>query len=85
MDNKQAIELLEHLAWDKDNEGNCYGEALQMAIDTLKQPEIITCGECIYRCVVGGKNLRFNRCALDHNSIQSDDWYCADAERRTDE
>ena len=36
MDKEQAIELLEHLAWDKDNEGNCYGEALNMAIDALK-------------------------------------------------
>ena len=83
MDNRQAIELLKHLAWDKDNEGNCYGEALQMAIDTLKQPEIVHCCECVYMHVEG-KKVRFNRCKLDHNSVQPDNWYCADGIRRTD-
>lgn len=81
MDKEQVIELLEHLAWDKDNEGNCYGEALQIAIDTLKQPEIITCGECIHRCVDGSNNC----CVLNDIYAQPDDWYCADAERRTNE
>ncbi len=49
-----------------------------------KEPEIITCGECAYR-YVEGNHVRFNRCELNHNNVQSDDWYCADAERRTDE
>ena len=34
MEIKEAIELLEHLAYD--NEGNCYGEALRIAIDALE-------------------------------------------------
>ena len=36
MDKEQAIELLEHLAWDRDIGRNLYGEALNMAIDALK-------------------------------------------------
>ena len=36
MDKEQAIELLEHLAWDRDIDRNLYGEALNMAIDALK-------------------------------------------------
>ena len=48
-----------------------------------KMPEIITCGECIHR-FVEDENEPFNCCTLDHNDLQSDDWYCADAERRTD-
>ena len=36
MEKSRTIELLEHLAWDRDIEGNPYGEALQMAIDALK-------------------------------------------------
>ena len=36
MDKEQAIELLEHLAWDRDIDRNLCGEALNMAIDALK-------------------------------------------------
>lgn len=81
MDKEQTIELLEHLAWDKDNEGNCYGEALQIAIDTLKQPEIITCGECARRrTMCDGKD----RCTVFNVFVDSDG-YCKWAERRTDD
>ena len=48
------------------------------------QPEIIRCGECKH-CYIDGENVRFNVCELNHNKAQSDDWYCADAERRTDD
>ena len=47
------------------------------------QPEIITCGDCKHR-YVDGDNVRFNVCELNHNKAQSDEWYCADAERRTE-
>lgn len=59
-------------------------EWLRELQERRKIPEIITCGECAHR-YVEGKNVRFNRCELDHNNVMSDDWYCADAERRTDE
>lgn len=47
------------------------------------QPEIIRCGECKH-CYIDGENVRFNVCELNHNKAQSDDWFCADAERRTE-
>ena len=48
------------------------------------QPEIIRCKDCKHR-YVDGENVRFNVCELNHNKVQSDDWYCADAERRDDD
>jgi hypothetical protein len=36
MEKSRAIELLEHLAWDRDIERNPYGDALNMAIEALK-------------------------------------------------
>lgn len=45
------------------------------------QPEIIRCKDCKHR-YVDGDNVRFNVCELNHNKAQSDNWYCADAERK---
>lgn len=36
MEKSRAIELLEHLAWDRDIKRNPYGDALNMAIEALK-------------------------------------------------
>ena len=36
MEKSRAIELLEHLAWDRDIDRNPYGDALNMAIEALK-------------------------------------------------
>jgi len=44
------------------------------------EPEKIRCEDCKYK-YVDGDNVKFNLCALNHNKVQSDDWYCADAER----
>ena len=48
------------------------------------QPEIVRCKDCKHR-YVEGDNVRYNTCELNHNNVQSDDWYCADAERRDDD
>lgn len=48
------------------------------------QPEIIYCKDCKHR-YVDGENVRFNVCELNHNKVQSDDWFCADAERKEGE
>lgn len=45
---------------------------------------IVRCKDCKYR-YVDGENVRFNVCELNHNKVQPDDWYCGDAERRSDE
>ena len=44
------------------------------------QPEIVRCKDCKHRYVDGG-NVRYNACELNHNNVQSDDWFCADGER----
>ena len=48
------------------------------------QPEIIKCSECKHR-YVDGNNVKYNVCKLNHNKAQSDDWFCADAERGTND
>ena len=45
---------------------------------------VIRCKDCVHR-YVDGENVRFNVCELNHNKVQSDEWFCADGERRTDE
>lgn len=45
---------------------------------------VVRCKDCKYR-FVDGENVRFNVCELNHNKVQSDDWFCADGERRIDE
>ena len=48
-----------------------------------KAPEIVRCGECRHR------DPEDKKCDCGHDIIwqlpRDDDWYCADAERRTDE
>lgn len=46
--------------------------------------KVVRCGECKHR-YVDGDNVRFNVCELNHNKVQSDEWFCADGERRADE
>lgn len=43
--------------------------------------EVVRCGECKH-CYVDGENVRYNVCDLNHNKVQADDWFCADAEKR---
>lgn len=45
--------------------------------------EVVRCKDCRYR-YVDGENVRYNVCGLNHNKVQSDDWFCADGERRGD-
>lgn len=61
-------------------------EYLIKAIEDLPsaQTEIIRCKDCKHR-YVDGENVRFNVCELNHNKVQSDDWFCADAERKEGE
>ena len=45
---------------------------------------VVRCKNCKHR-FKDGDNVRFNVCELNHNKVQSDDWYCADGERKDDE
>ena len=59
------------------------GAEIREVIDSQPtiQPEIVRCKDCKHRYVDGG-NVRYNACELNHNKVQSDDWFCADGERR---
>lgn len=41
---------------------------------------VVRCKECRH-CYVDGEQVKFNACELNHNKVQSDDWFCADGER----
>ena len=73
------------LAYSTNSKEICQyiADLLKELKERRKAPEIVRCGECIHR-LVEDENEPFNFCTLDHNDLQSDDWYCADAERRTD-
>lgn len=45
---------------------------------------LVRCRDCRHR-YVDGENVRYNVCELNHNKVQSDEWFCADGERREDE
>lgn len=49
-----------------------------------KPQELVRCKECKHR-YIDGENVRFNVCELNHNKVQNDDWFCADAERKEGE
>lgn len=60
------------------------GDAFRMMLDEVPAAdvvEVVRCGECKHR-YVDGDNVRYNVCELNHNRVQSDDWFCADGERK---
>ena len=62
----------------------CKHHALEVSCERLmEQPtiEVVRCGKCRHR-YVDGENVRYNVCELNHNKVQSDDWFCADGEVR---
>ncbi len=49
-------------------------------IDAQPSIDIVRCKECKH-CYVDGEQVKFNACELNHNKVQSDDWFCAAGER----
>lgn len=82
MDKEQAIDLLDNLiGMVEDNQDNDYDTALHMAIEALKQPEIIHCCECSSY----GKSLSGKYMCLKHCTYPQTNYYCADGTRRVDD
>lgn len=48
---------------------------------TIDAVQVVRCKDCKH-CYVDFGNVRFNVCELDHNEVQSGDWFCADGERK---
>ena len=90
MDNKQAIKKLRSQRDEICNgclhavgwcESHCgFSEAIDMAIEALKQSEIIHCRECSSY----GKSLSGKYMCLAHCTYPQPNYYCADGIRRTD-
>ena len=87
---EEAVTTYEQYAQDakneKLNETFKYYEQLAAWLRELqarrKQPEIVRCGECKHR------DPEDKKCDCGHDIIwqlpRDDDWFCADAERRTE-
>lgn len=52
-------------------------------IGQMQTVDIVRCKECKH-CYVDGEQVKFNACELNHNKVQSDDWFCADGEREVE-
>lgn len=79
MNKEQAIEKLNDIRCHV-KETSAEEQALVMAIDALKQPEIIHCCECSSY----GKSLSGKYMCLAHCTYPQPNHYCADGIRRTD-
>ena len=72
------------LAYSTNSKEICQyiADLLKELKERRKEPEIITCGECRHR------DPEDKKCDCGHDIIwqlpRGDDWYCADAERRTE-
>lgn len=87
MDNDKLINDLLRMSemnsmslWKRDV---CKRAADALSVPAVYAVEVVRCGECVHR-YVAGDNVRFNVCELNHNKVQSDEWFCADGERRAD-
>ena len=65
----------------REDINSVFAIACAPTIDTVP---IVRCDECKHRDV-DGDNVRFNVCELNHNKVQSDDWFCADGERKEED
>ena len=72
------------LAYSTNSKEICQyiADLLKELKERRKAPEIVTCGECKHR------DPEDKKCDCGHDIIwqlpRGDNWYCADAERRTD-
>ena len=81
-------EMIGDYALDSEKLAKCAKNQRQIAAwlrelqERRKAPEIITCGECKHR------DPEDKKCDCGHDIIwqlpRDDDWFCADAERRTE-
>ena len=48
--------------------------------------ELVRCRDCKHCYIkVGFNDVTYNECKLNHTSVQDNDWYCADGERKDGE
>lgn len=82
MTREEAIELLDILPLCNECDSSNFpytcaecGDAFLLAMEALKQPEVVRCKDCAKQCT--------DNCLLYWNDINTpDNWYCADGVKR---
>ena len=77
--NVDKEELIKALNYDRRTYQKGYADGFRDA----HTPNVIRCKDCRYRYTDGDN--KYNLCLLNHNKLQTDEWFCADGERREDE
>ena len=81
--NVNKEELLKALLYDRGQYERGRFDGYMSGYDAAMET-IVHCRDCKWR-YKDGDNVVVNYCLLNHNKVQSDDWFCADGERRDDE
>ena len=87
IDRNKAIEVLGKMPLcnecDSSFPYNCAvcAEAFLMAMEALKQPEIVRCKDCIHYRYYGLSVETVSECTIDHCENPDADWFCADGKR----
>lgn len=71
--------------YDKENANENFIYGIETVMDFINElpTEPVRCRDCKH-CFVEGENILYNVCELNHNKVQSDDWFCADGQRLDD-
>lgn len=90
MTREEAIELLDVLPLCNECDSNNFpytcvecGDAFQLAMEALKQPEIVRCKDCV-NLINDPNDIPYCRW---HRGLQfyGGDWFCADGRKRNEE
>lgn len=85
MTNENAINVLRHLNPPRTSKAafDAFRQAIEMAIEALKEPQIIRCKDCehhwTYKCM---DSMPIERCDLEQTFYDAEVDYCSLAERR---
>ena len=88
---EEIVRHVEHVAYSNDDKALvCMGikEYRELAVllrelqERRKEPEIVRCGECKHSITYNG--VKYVCCEI-HNTYPNENYFCGDAERRTDD
>ena len=87
MTNENAINILRHLIPPRTSKAafDAFRQAIDMAIEALKEPKIIRCKDCKNWDTTWTNDFspNYHYCPMV-DGVRKEDWFCADAERRTE-
>lgn len=85
MTNENAINILRHLSLPRTSKTafDAFRQAIEMAIEALKEPQIIRCKDCkhhwTHKCM---DSMPIERCDLEQTFYDAEVDYCSLAERK---